>query len=203
MVWLHGYGADPQAYGLDQYAGDRGFAVAYPKTTSGCWTATAEEAAVVAAITREVQAIHGLDPARTYVAGHSAGAALAQVLGATHPDLYAAAGFVSDANTALSARGRVPAYSVWDAKDRITPYLTGRLQLLQWLKTPTQPSISVQPGKGTCRHSCRSATGDHAPTWTSQPAWAWATSPTSPGLRCSPRSRPSSCHTASAGADPD
>jgi poly(3-hydroxybutyrate) depolymerase len=149
VVWLHGCGADPRAYGLDRYAEAKGFAVAYPVAPSGCWTTTADEAAAVAAITRNVQATHGLDRARTYVAGHSAGASLAQLVAATHPDLYAAAGFVSGATSTVPAGGRVPAYFVWGTHDRITSYLTGRVQLLQWLKTPTPPRTSVQPQTGT------------------------------------------------------
>jgi poly(3-hydroxybutyrate) depolymerase len=149
VVWLHGCGADPRAYGLDQYAQDRGFAVAYPQATSGCWAATADEVAAVASLTRELQATHQLDAARTYVAGHSAGAGLARVTAATHPDLYAAAGFVSGATTTNLPDGRAPAYFVWGTKDRITPYLTGRLQLLQWLQTPTPPRLSLQPGAAT------------------------------------------------------
>ena len=38
---------------------------------------------------------------------------------------------------------------MWGTDDRITPYLTGRVQLLQWLTTPTQPRVSVQLGTGT------------------------------------------------------
>ena len=100
------------------------------------------------AITRDVQATHRLDRRRTYVAGHSAGAGLAQRLGATSPEVYAAAGFVSGATGPVPAGGRVPAYFVWGTDDRVTSYLTGRIQLLQWLQVPTAPRISLQPPAG-------------------------------------------------------
>jgi poly(hydroxyalkanoate) depolymerase family esterase len=53
------------------------------------------EPALVAGLTRRIMRRYAVDSARTYVAGMSAGAALAVILAATYPDLYAAAGIHS------------------------------------------------------------------------------------------------------------
>jgi poly(3-hydroxybutyrate) depolymerase len=153
VVFLHGCGADPEAYGLDVYAEARGFAVVYP-TTEGCWHGTADEAARILAATREVQARESIDPSRIYIAGHSAGSGMAALTAETYPNVYAAVGMVSGANTTLKVPPRpLPAYFVWGSADATTSYLTGRLQLLQWLlgngsATSLLPSTELSPGSG-------------------------------------------------------
>lgn len=158
VVFLHGCGADPLAYGLDEYAADRGFAVALPIQSTeahagGCWRWTADtsrgvgEASIIAGITQELQASGLVAPARTYLAGHSAGSSMTAKVAASYPDLYAAVGMIAgcgfrscadtSGRSAYSQMGEraqpLPAYVVWGTDDRENPYVDGRVQLLEWL----------------------------------------------------------------------
>ncbi len=109
IVMLHGctQSADDFAAGtqMNLLAQQQGFLVVYPEQTAQAnasrgWNwfrqqdqmSGAGEPAVIAGIVREAAEQHGADPHRIFVAGLSAGAAMALVLGETYPDLFAGVG---------------------------------------------------------------------------------------------------------------
>ena len=109
VVMLHGCTQNPDDFaagtGMNEAALKRGFYVLYPAQTqhansSRCWNWFKHnhqkrgrgEPALLAGMTRDVMSRYNIDPQRVYVAGLSAGGAMAAILGDAYPDLFAAVG---------------------------------------------------------------------------------------------------------------
>lgn len=109
VVMLHGctQTAEDFAAGtaMNEMALEQGFFVLYPQQSAKanpqrCWNWFKHshqkrgrgEPALLASMVREVTARHGIDPKRVYVAGLSAGGAMAAILGEAYPELFAAVG---------------------------------------------------------------------------------------------------------------
>ncbi|MCS0630539.1 PHB depolymerase family esterase [Telluria mixta] len=109
IVMLHGGNQDADDFalgtGMNTLAEEYGCVVLYPEQSSRanwsmCWNWFEErhhhrgqgEPGLIAALTRKVIDDHAIDASRVYVAGLSAGGAMAVILGRTYPELFAAVG---------------------------------------------------------------------------------------------------------------
>jgi poly(hydroxyalkanoate) depolymerase family esterase len=128
LIMLHGCTQTPEDFAagtrMNHLAERNGFIVAYPAqpksaNSSACWNwfnpqnqaRGMGEAAMIAAQAQSLVAEFGIDPRRVFVAGLSAGGAMAAVMAATYPDIFSGVGIhsglpyrsASDVVTALAA----------------------------------------------------------------------------------------------------
>ena len=131
VVMLHGCTQNPDDFamgtGMNEAAMAQGFFVLYPAqtqnaNTSRCWNwfmrshqqRDLGEPALLANLTREIIATYNIDNQRVYVAGLSAGGAMAAILGDAYPDLFAAVGVHSGLATG-SAKDVQSAFGVMNS----------------------------------------------------------------------------------------
>jgi poly(hydroxyalkanoate) depolymerase family esterase len=127
VLLLHGCSQSPEDFatgtGMNALAeGATPFLALYPAQNEAanwhaCWNwfdpahqqRDRGEPALLTELTRHVMHHYGADPGRVYVAGMSAGGAMAAILGVTHPDLYAAVGV----HSGLPYQAATGLFSAW------------------------------------------------------------------------------------------
>ena len=109
VVMLHGCTQDPDDFaagtGMNAHALEQDFVVLYPAQSqdanpSRCWNwfkhnhqqRGSGEPALIASMTSAVMKEQGIDPRRVYIAGLSAGGAMATIVAEAYPDIFAAVG---------------------------------------------------------------------------------------------------------------
>ncbi len=185
IVMLHGCKQDPDDFaagtGMNVIAEQNDCFVVYPAQTraangSNCWNwfkanhqqRDRGEPAIIADITRDLIRKYHIDPSRVYVAGLSAGGAMAAIMGATYPELYAAVGihsglpvgaahdlpsaFAAMKNGAArgslrSARGKPIPVIVFHGDRDVTVHPCNGEQALAQCLEPNQHDITVEEGK--------------------------------------------------------
>ena len=196
VVMLHGCTQNPDDFalgtGMNALAEELGFLVLYPEQDgranhSRCWNwfepghqaRDAGEPGVLADMTRQVMREHDAEPSQVFVAGMSAGGAMAAVLGAEYPELFAAigvhsglpAGSARDMITGLQAmkkpgrsrslREAVPVIVFHGDADHVVSPANGEAVLAQFVgahaglrATPLQAS-EAESSQGGRRSTCR------------------------------------------------
>jgi len=182
LVMLHGCTQHPDDFalgtGMNALAEECGCLVAYPAQSqqanpSRCWNwfnafdqqHGQGEPSIIAGLTRDIMARYAVDPKQVYVAGLSAGGAMAAIMGTLYPDLYAAVGVHSGLPFAaahdlpsavaamkgdfrrLHAPGRALPIIVFHGDRDTTVHPANGDELIQRRRRHPAEAIEVEPGQ--------------------------------------------------------
>jgi poly(hydroxyalkanoate) depolymerase family esterase len=206
IVMLHGCSQNPDDFaagtGMNGLAEEWNCLVVYPAQTqqanaSRCWNwfnavdqqRGQGEPAILAGLTQDIMARYAIDPARVYVAGLSAGGAMAAILGTQYPELYAAVGVHSglpfaaahDLPSAMAAMkgdfrrqqapGRALPIIVFHGDRDTTVHPSNGEELIRHRHRHPQETVAVEPGRVPNGHAYtrtvhrRPDGGVHAEHW--------------------------------------
>jgi len=159
VVMLHGCTQNPDDFAagtsMNQRAHEQGFCVLYPEQSqeanpSRCWNwfkhnhqqRDSGEPALLASMTQSVIKQQGIDPRRVFIAGLSAGGAMAAIVAGAYPEIFAAVGVHSGLPTG-AASNVAEALTVMKSGEpgMAMPGKGGRLGAA--IKSPLRPQTSV------------------------------------------------------------
>ena len=202
VVMLHGGTQDGAAFAaatrLDEFADRHGFATAYPEQLTSAnpmrywnWFSTNDqhrgtgEPAILVDIVDRIAMRHPIDRRRVYVAGFSAGAAMASVLAATYPDVFAGAcvhsglahGVATDVASAFAAMKHprparqvsepIPMLVIHGDADRIVSVGNAAAVIAQHAGPSSSDTVvRVSGGLPCSRRIVQSASGQRHEQWT-------------------------------------
>lgn len=164
IVMLHGCTQDALDFAsgtaMNELAAQRGCIVVYPEqlaraNSMRCWNwfepshqqrGRGEPAMIAALATHVVQRCNG-DPRRVYVAGLSAGGAMAALVGQLYPDVFAAVG-VHSGLPAAAATDVQSAHAAMRTAARKPPARTGPTQVVPTIVFHGRADRTVHPGNG-------------------------------------------------------
>jgi poly(hydroxyalkanoate) depolymerase family esterase len=165
VVMLHGCTQSPDDFAagtrMNELADAHGFLVAYPAQTprdngNKCWNWFRAgdqahgrgEPSLIAGIAQHIASDYRIDPRRVFVAGLSAGAAMAVILGETYPDVFAAVG----------AHSGLPFAAAHDVASAFTAMKAGRAHA--HARTPHVGNVPTIVFHGDADHTVAVGNGD-------------------------------------------
>lgn len=164
VVMLHGCTQTAEDFavgtGMNALAEAQGFVVVYPQQSRGdnaqsCWNwfrrgdqrRDMGEPAILSGIARKVAAESGAPDGRVFVAGLSAGAAMAVILGETYPDVFSAVG--AHSGLAYAAAKDVPsAFAAMAGKGDLKPTQSHTSQAVPTIVFHGTSDATVHPCNG-------------------------------------------------------